>query len=120
MIDKEKYTRALQYVLENVSEEALLGQLAEEAVELAHAALKLQRATLGEAPPELDMDKVCANLLEEFGDVICVMHVLSDGELEILHGFTERIIFKKLDRWVGRIMEKKKDDKDKSPEDTPD
>ena len=120
MIDKEKYTRALQYVLENVSEEALLGQLAEEAVELAHAALKLQRASLGEAPPELDMDKVCTNLLEEFADVICVMHVISDGETEGLNNCVGDIILAKLDRWIGRIMERKNDDKDKSPEDTPD
>ena len=109
-MDKQTYLNSILYISDRVSDEALFGQLAEEAVELAKAALKLQRAAMGEAAPDYDEDAACANLIEEFADVCCCMDVVSGYEVFTLHSIMRDSILMKLNRWVQRITDREKAD----------
>lgn len=85
-------------ILTTVGAPAVYEQLAEEAAELAQAALKCARILRNENPTPLKMDDCVGNLVEEATDVaVCL------GELDIR---TSPDIFKlKRDRWVKRIEE---------------
>lgn len=83
-----------------VGEEELLAQLAEEAIELAHAALKLRRVISGKNPTPVKYDDALENFLEEVADVDLVLAVLDIGE------DTEEILARmrvKLARWEARL-----------------
>lgn len=59
------------YVIVNhIGKRALLEQMAEEASELAQAALKLIRAEYPENPTPIDETQAIANLVEEYTDVV--------------------------------------------------
>ena len=65
-----------QKILSRVGESEVLAQLAEEAAELAQAALKLRRALDDKNPTCASSVEARAALLEELGDINCVMNVL--------------------------------------------
>lgn len=79
--------------------------MAEEATELAHAALKLRRAYDGSNPTPKTKGEAIDNLLEEIGDVFLCLEVL---------GFTvdpevyRKDMDAKLERWVRRLKESEK------------
>lgn len=58
------------YISEKLGEAEVLAQLAEEAAELAQAALKLRRALDGKNPTPKTEDECRWNLEEEYNDVI--------------------------------------------------
>ena len=74
----------------------ILAQLAEEACELAQAALKLRRKIDGINPTPVSMDDAAENLIEEFTDVIhCALELGIDYEPAIL--------YQKHKRWIERL-----------------
>ena len=92
-----------EVIREALSQEELLAQLAEEAVELAHAALKLRRVYDGTNPTPVKRSEAFANLKEEIADVQLLLRVL---ELD-RHGLEyDRIAGMKLKRWSRRLAEK--------------
>lgn len=93
-----------EFIRSNTSCADTLGQLAEEAVELAHAALKLERVVRGTNPTPVTQIEATVKLCEEVADVLNALEVL-----KIWPG-TESIKVireEKLDRWVERIKERK-------------
>ena len=89
-------------IQESVPQAELLALLAEEAVELAHAALKLRRVYDGTNPTPVKGATAFANLKEELADVWLVVSVLGYDRHrpEIV-----RIQSEKLKRWLQRLEE---------------
>lgn len=97
-------------VSDYIPERVAYSQLAEECVELAHAALKLSRfadpdqiKTVGAAHE----DEVIRNVIEEIGDVLCCLDVLMEfsrigGVVMIDDAITEAQEMK-YQRWLGRL-----------------
>lgn len=84
-----------------MSQEELLIQLAEEAAELSHAALKLRRVMDGTNPTPVSYANAVKGLNEEIADVrLC---------LEQIHCTNENVIRdirnSKLARWIMRLIE---------------
>lgn len=84
----------------------LLAQLAEEASELAHAALKLRRVYDGRNYTPVTESEAIANLKEEIADVQLVVTVL---KLEMNLSESVRTKRDKLTRWIGRLKGEAKD-----------
>lgn len=57
-------------MIEKIGKSAMLEQLAEEATELAHAALKLARIERGENPTPVLKEDAMDHLIEEYTDVV--------------------------------------------------
>lgn len=92
-----------EFVRDHLSEEELLAQLAEEASELAQAALKLRRALDGRNPTPVPVDEARACLSEEVADVMLCLQVLKvSTQTHDLEGLK----YRKLDRWVGRLLQR--------------
>ena len=85
----------------------LLAQLAEEATELAQAALKLRRVVDGKNPTPVTYDDALENLHEEIADVFLVIDVL-----EISEGIGKTLarMKAKRTRWENRLNASNPDD----------
>lgn len=98
-------TNPIKTIREHVDPAELLAQLAEEAAELTHAALKLRRTYSATNPTTVSTIEAYKQLLEEVADVnVClnVLGYLDDADmLEI-----RRVTRAKLDRWVSRLEAK--------------
>lgn len=82
----------------------LLCQLAEEASELAQAALKLKRAMEGTNPTPKSVEECVANMDEEIADVYLLILQLGYSKPE--HITTQvRIAEQKEERWLKRLEE---------------
>lgn len=82
----------------------LLCQLAEEASELAQAALKLKRAMEGTNPTPKSVEVCVANMDEEIADVSLLILLLGYNQPE--HVITQvRIAEQKEERWLKRLEE---------------
>lgn len=92
----------LRYIRDHLSEEDILCQLAEEASELAQAALKLRRALGGTNPTPINAKAAKNNLLEEIADIALILDVMEDTDRDAIWTFCER----KLDRWIERLEQK--------------
>lgn len=99
-----------------VPERVAYQQLAEEAVELAHAALKLSRIVDPEQNQTigtLSEDQVLENLIEEMGDVMCCLEVaLGYPRLDQIVMVDELIMKcrdEKYNRWLERLENARKD-----------
>lgn len=79
----------------------LLAGLAEEASELAQAALKLRRVFDGTNPTPTHEDEAISNLYEEIADVNLYV-----DNLYINPSLVDEIKQKKLHRWEGRLMKR--------------
>ena len=91
----------INIIRSKVSEEELLCQLAEEANELAHAALKLRRAITGKNPTPVSESDARASLYEEIADVeLCqwALRLSADSLVAI-----NEIMDTKMKRWVKRL-----------------
>lgn len=84
-------------------EDELLVQLAEEAAELAHAALKLRRCKVRLNPTPVLPMQAEANLIEELADVQLVAEVLDRGTR--IKNQLDGIAESKLGRWAKRLEE---------------
>ena len=93
----------IEYLLSHVSEEVLLEQLAEEAAELAHAALKLKRALYGGNPTPITKTMAMEALVEELADMgLCRSLVIE--ALQIDRGAISDKRREKLHRWARRLV----------------
>lgn len=93
----------IDFIRDALPEEELLAQLAEEAVELSHAALKLRRVMDGRNPTPVRLSEALANLQEEVSDVLLLLLVL---DIDFDDPSIVRAGMEKLDRWVGRLRER--------------
>lgn len=87
------------FVREQLQPAALFGQLAEEAVEVAHAAMKVQRILEGANPTPVTEKEAMAKVMEEICDLYNALEVL---KLDVSLKY-EGIRKKKMARWVERI-----------------
>ncbi len=83
-------------IARRLSHEDLLYQLAEEASELSHAALKLARCIKGSNPTPVSPGAARENLVEEYSDVIQVAR-------ELFLAPNEYQIAAKEKRWLDRL-----------------
>ena len=91
-------------IQEALIREELLCQMAEEASELAKAALKLRRAYDGTNPTPVTEREAYENLLEEIADVqVCLIALELDLGFNLVQ--VSRIVNEKLERWAGRLEE---------------
>lgn len=102
----------LEYIAETLSDEDILCQIAEEAAELAQAALKLRRAMTQTNPTPMTVGEAVDNLFEEYGDTVGAVRVWAKKnnlDNEIYETSNENI-YSKFDRWAERIKEAKNHD----------
>ena len=90
----------IEYICDRLSEGELLAQLAEEATELAHAALKLRRTLSNDNPTPVNHDDATDNLKEEIADILLMLDVLGIDPLALEIDMTKA---KKLERWARRL-----------------
>ena len=99
----------LEYIAETLSEEDILCQIAEEASELAKAALKLRRALTGTNPTPVSVSEAQNDLIEEYGDVLGAFLVLA-SKYDCVNDINTAVnanIDTKYQRWAKRIKERK-------------
>ena len=83
-------------MIEKIGTPAMLEQMAEEAAELAQAALKLARVLRGENPTPVTEEKAWKHLVEEYTDVFqCASELLIPVDWQQINEKVERF----LDRW---------------------
>ncbi len=86
----------------------LYEQMAEEAIELAHACQKKARKLRGENFTPISMDEIDDNLKEEYTDLWIVKWVVFHNEKDTLHDFwgsngpVKDLFLPKLERWRDR------------------
>jgi NTP pyrophosphatase (non-canonical NTP hydrolase) len=106
----------IEYIASRLSREDILCQLAEEASELAQAALKLRRVITGTNPTPMNYRDACDNLIEEIADVRAAERVVICAGTEDTSTANLAIESKmeyKTYRWAKRLREKEDgDDKD--------
>ena len=90
----------MNIIIERLPQTELLAQLAEEATELAHAALKLRRAYDGTNPTPVSRGDALEAVKEEIADVWLVLELLDLDQYDV---DCNRIKREKLDRWVRRL-----------------
>ena len=102
----------LEYIAENLSDEDILCQIAEEAAELAQAALKLRRAITQTNPTPVTAEKAVVNLVEEYGDTVVAMtaYYMKHGAIDEKVADILVQSYPKYSRWAQRIKEGKKHD----------
>lgn len=104
----------LEYIVANLSDEDILCQIAEEAAELAQAALKLRRAITQTNPTPVSDEEAVDSIIEEYADTIGAFEIWAakcggDG-VRLVGADIGEIIDKKYSRWAKRIKEGKKHD----------
>lgn len=92
-----------EFIRSRLSQEELLAQLAEEATELGHAALKLRRVYDGANPTPVKRSEAFANLKEEIADVELLLMVLGYDRCMLISE-KHKIMDAKLERWVARLQ----------------
>lgn len=97
----------IEYIMSHSSEASRYEQLAEEAVELAHAAQKIARYLRGEQPvaDDFDLEKTKENVLEEYIDTSLAFDALVGFGDELEKKLKDRYDAK-ADRWARRLMKK--------------
>jgi NTP pyrophosphatase (non-canonical NTP hydrolase) len=95
----------LEYVLARVPLSELLAQTAEEAIELAHAALKLRRTLDSYSPTPLATVEAVVQFEEEIADLtlcqgICLGQLGYNGEKTLV---IQDLMDYKLKRWADRL-----------------
>lgn len=89
------------YMRDHVSYGELLAQLAEEATELAHAALKMRRVITGDNPTPVSKGEALVAFKEEIADVELLIEMLDVSD----NGTVESIKNNKVLRWRDRLEE---------------
>lgn len=101
----------IEYIASRLSREDILCQLAEEAAELAQAALKLRRAITGTNPTPVSESRATDDLFEELADVAVAEEAyfasISDNhrQREGLEDLVGCIAKDKGERWVQRLKD---------------
>lgn len=94
-----------EHVAAYLQKAEILAQLAEEAAELAQAALKMRRVIDGQNPTPVRFGDAYDNLVEEYSDVVNCMHELGVS-------YSIDIISEKKDRWIRRLKGEETHEKD--------
>ena len=103
---KQNTTRdAREHITGKLPKEELLAQLAEEATELAHAALKLRRVLDGTNPTPVDHITAKSALIEEIADVTLLLQLLELGMDDYGPDIKATMNYK-LRRWAERLEAK--------------
>ena len=89
----------LKFIRERLPREELLAQLAEEATELAQAALKYRRALDGKNPARVDVEYAFLAMLGEIADVGLALQALAIPEDDVAMSFIQETIQDKTKRW---------------------
>jgi len=95
----------VEYVKNILPTEELLCQLAEEAAELGHAALKLRRTIDGTNPTPVTYEEAFDNLAEEIADILGTLRALELTD-SLMAAQYSRISAAKFERWTERLKEK--------------
>lgn len=105
-------TKQYEFIAEHITEEDILCQIAEEAAELAQAAMKLRRALSVTNPTPVDLATATYNILEEFADVYVAKRVflVKCTDLAANQPIIDAIIDAKTERWAQRIKESESND----------
>ena len=94
-------------ISELLSQTEVLAQMAEEASELAQAALKLRRVLDGTNPTPVNKNEATDNLLEELADVQNCFHAFLEWCPEEYHKYIIKYINdmedEKRKRWIERL-----------------
>ena len=90
----------IEYIRSKLDHAEQMAGLAEEATELAHAALKLRRAYDGTNSTPVTEQEAVANLMEEVGDVLLYLEVLG---FPVVPEDYRHNMDAKLERWVRRL-----------------
>lgn len=90
-------------IADYLSESEILAQLAEEAAELAQAALKLRRAIDGTNPTPKNREECVESLVEEYADVAVCANALEDSYFNFVPYYYD----KKKERWLKRLQKNK-------------
>lgn len=98
--DKEEM---MFYILERLPRQELLAQLAEEADELGHSALKMRRVIDGRNPTPVTLEEAQESLEEEVADVMLCFLLLGIDWNDPKFG--DRVAYK-MNRWIERLREK--------------
>ena len=101
----EVRARLIKFIQARVPDTELMAQLAEEAAELAHAALKLRRAIDGTNPTPATVEEARAAMIEEAADVLLLVMPSPEEQKQVLEQIRE-IQDVKLRRWADRLREK--------------
>lgn len=97
-------TEELNYITGKLGEAELLCQLAEEATELAQAALKLRRAITQVNPTPKTVEECRDDLAEELADVsLCLDALGLDTTDRALMLLMVNTVNRKCRRWAGRL-----------------
>lgn len=102
-------SKAVEYIRDQLPPGELFAQLAEEAGELAHVALKLRRIYEGKNPTPMDLGDAFDNLEEEIADVLVCLEVLG-YTLESIPKY-RAMMDAKQDRWQTRLEKAKTSEK---------
>ena len=92
----------MQYIIDCLSTEELLAQLAEECSELAQAALKYRRVLDGTNPAQISKEEAIRNLLEEIADVHLQLELLGFNS-EKTEAVCREVMARKTDRWADSL-----------------
>ena len=96
----------IAFIRDNVPLQERLTALAEEATELAQAALKYRRTLIVGNPTPIDKERSLAALMEEIADVKCCVETLDLNELYQQMFMRDTFRFK-AERWANRLREAK-------------
>lgn len=92
----------IEYIRKTIPKAELLAQLAEEAAELGHAALKLRRTLGNQNPTPVTYEEALDNLHEEIADVKLALKAL-DLDSPNIHAKHTCIMMDKAKRWQNRL-----------------
>ena len=87
----------IRYIRDHTDNIGLYIQMAEEAAELVHAALKVTRILYGRRPTPVTLTDALRNVNEEYSDLKMVMMILGKED-------STQYKPEKLDRWVERLQ----------------
>lgn len=87
-----------------IGEPAMLEQLAEECIELAHACLKLARVERGESPTPVTLDEARRKVVEEMADMSVPQAAIWDTDWFDVLMFDE-VVRTKTGRFEERLVE---------------
>lgn len=96
----------LDYIVAKTPSKELYYQLAEEACELAQAALKVNRAINLDNPASISLSEAHRNLIEEYTDLILIADIILGLEPKV------EIAEAKTDRWYQRLRNAKEGNTD--------
>lgn len=83
-LEKIKVNDEIVHIKNRLPGEERLAQLAEEAAELAQAALKLRRAIGNTNPTPVSVSAARDNLIEEYADtILCIRAILDNNEIAL-------------------------------------